>query len=1550
MLIRDLVDLGVASLADLAASGVVAVEDFLVGLGVPVDGIGGLIDSGLATAAELASVGLPIAGGVSVADLVDSGIVRLEELIQAGLVTVDDLVPGATTTLGQVFTAIEDGVQALLDTAIIDLDDLLVNATVDLAELVGSGLVSLAELAAAGILDATGLDLSDIDPRRLITELSFGAPTRWYLNIDDHGADGFDGFGPPNDLESRITTSVAAGDVDGDGDLDIVTGNVLSAVRVHLGNGAGVFTSANVGSQNGIVTDVALADVNGDGSLDILVGRLFATNQVHLNNDDGSGTFGVALDLGIEAESTTTIAAGDLDGDGKLDVAVGNALPGLGVAGAGSYVTLHDRAQAAILPGSVVRTPAAVLVSANGNTDATTFAGATAATPNLPAIGVSAAGLDMNRLVKAGIEGATVERPAGGTTPPVITVEANGTDTLGASSHGGADTNSGGLVASAVLVLVRDLTEAFVSGAVLDGRTVLVEATRVSTSDSDAGATSNSASANAAGVAADVHYRDRVVRARIDGGSVVTATEDITIRSNSDDTATSAAAGTAGSDVDVAIAGSVALLAYATYTRAFVANATLSTPRNVVVNAVSTADITTDVGADETQVTAVQGGIGVSASIILHNDDASAWIGEGADVRALGTGGTTQVADWNPATNALTTTDIRGVAVVAVSDETISANSSTSGRSAERGIAASLNATVLNETTRAHIDRGALVEKFSDGEIPHADQIVYVLAVDWTNITGKSGADSSSGGSGGGVGAGVDVSVIAKTTEAFVSGEVGATDVGDTPSNKYVLINAFAHEQVTSEGNSDTEAGSGDIFDGDPLFVSGAISAALLGATTRAYVGARGDVRTQGTIVINAHHDSEFDMDAGSKMDADSDSVGAAVALVTTANITEAYVGEAATVIAAGLHSFLAPTGALEIVADPNDTDAEAFDVSGLSDEIGNGLDNPVVNQANGIYGSYDLSEQDADLGIIIDVLLSPVDIPDTDWSRDRHARPVYATFRGVSITATNADDIDVDAVGKNWTDTSIAIEASVGGVVTANQTRAYIGEDALVTAANLAAPEVDQDVRVAAGNDVFFYGNAGSIVGVGAALVGVGAGIHAALVRNLTEAYIDSGAEVTARDDVTVRAAQTERILATATGFAGSIVSALPVVSGSIPLASVDNATRAFINTEAVVVAGGNVVVTATDDTDIDTFAAAGALSLGLGTVGASIGIVMVTKDTRAWIGGKVDAFANGDGNTVQAFSGNVDNDDNLETIAVKGVIVQALGTENIFGFALTPSAIGIGLLIAGTVNYIFTDSNTWAFIDDGAEINTIATSTNPDTNAEQSVTVGAGNDIQVYGLSLSITISGVSLSDRRRGHGLGQQRHAGGHRTRCGGQLRDRHLRQRRVEHRHRLVRRHHRIHRCRPQLLHLDVVHRYPNRRQFRHEERRRRARRRDCRDRRHPRREARRPRPEGRCRQRLQAGLRHRHTAGHRVRPRRHAPHLRSRGPGPGRRRLQHHRPRGGPRPQDRRRRPLRRQDADLAPDRRSQPRQRHPRGPDRQGRDHRPVADRRRPAHDRQRAG
>ena len=129
-----------------------------------------------------------------------------------------------------------------------------------------------------------------------------------------------------------LPQSLTVGDVDGDGDLDLLvscqlttTGTGTVCVRLNAGNGT--FAAApSVPVALRQPDRLALGDLDADGDLDLVVGGRAEAKVLVLTNN-GSGTLAL---LPIAAESLLTLpntragdlALADLDGDGDLDLAV----------------------------------------------------------------------------------------------------------------------------------------------------------------------------------------------------------------------------------------------------------------------------------------------------------------------------------------------------------------------------------------------------------------------------------------------------------------------------------------------------------------------------------------------------------------------------------------------------------------------------------------------------------------------------------------------------------------------------------------------------------------------------------------------------------------------------------------------------------------------------------------------------------------------------------------------------------------------------------------------------------------------------------------------------------------------------------------------------------------------------------------------------------------------------------------------------------------------------------------------------------------------------
>jgi hypothetical protein len=118
-------------------------------------------------------------------------------------------------------------------------------------------------------------------------------------------------------------TELKAIDIEGDGDLDLVGTYGVLGIYKFINNGSGVFTySTQTLTGTTAYKDIEVADMNGDGFMDLVIGNSSGYIYCFLNN--GTGTFTASSNV-LGGGAFNRLTTGDFDGDGFIDVAVANS-------------------------------------------------------------------------------------------------------------------------------------------------------------------------------------------------------------------------------------------------------------------------------------------------------------------------------------------------------------------------------------------------------------------------------------------------------------------------------------------------------------------------------------------------------------------------------------------------------------------------------------------------------------------------------------------------------------------------------------------------------------------------------------------------------------------------------------------------------------------------------------------------------------------------------------------------------------------------------------------------------------------------------------------------------------------------------------------------------------------------------------------------------------------------------------------------------------------------------------------------------------------------
>ncbi len=128
------------------------------------------------------------------------------------------------------------------------------------------------------------------------------------------------------DGQSHDSEDIGLADLDADGDLDLVFVSEDDLEnQLYLNDGRGVFVAASdrLAGVRGVSNAIAVGDLDGDGDPDLVIGNA-GQNEALINNGRGAFSVATAARLPTRADTTQDLELGDLDGDGDLDLVVGN--------------------------------------------------------------------------------------------------------------------------------------------------------------------------------------------------------------------------------------------------------------------------------------------------------------------------------------------------------------------------------------------------------------------------------------------------------------------------------------------------------------------------------------------------------------------------------------------------------------------------------------------------------------------------------------------------------------------------------------------------------------------------------------------------------------------------------------------------------------------------------------------------------------------------------------------------------------------------------------------------------------------------------------------------------------------------------------------------------------------------------------------------------------------------------------------------------------------------------------------------------------------------
>lgn len=170
-----------------------------------------------------------------------------------------------------------------------------------------------------GAISAYAADIDGDGDMDVVSASYWDDKIAWNENTDGQGS-----FGPEQIISTIAdgARSVYGVDIDGDLDMDVLSASSFdNKIAWYKNNGAGNFGSEQIISLNANnAKSVFFSDLDGDGDIDVLSASLDDNKIAWYENTDGQGNFGVQKIITTDANEAIAVYAIDIDGDGDSDI------------------------------------------------------------------------------------------------------------------------------------------------------------------------------------------------------------------------------------------------------------------------------------------------------------------------------------------------------------------------------------------------------------------------------------------------------------------------------------------------------------------------------------------------------------------------------------------------------------------------------------------------------------------------------------------------------------------------------------------------------------------------------------------------------------------------------------------------------------------------------------------------------------------------------------------------------------------------------------------------------------------------------------------------------------------------------------------------------------------------------------------------------------------------------------------------------------------------------------------------------------------------------